>query len=322
MHMAKAGAQRPTDFTDHSRTVHKPIPIVLHADIDDAVDSELRTLVNGKNIKYLSIAPGTNAKVDLTRGPGLAQLLSTAREGDWNWGRVYYDHHNDRAWFSQLDRRVFRGIRHLFHPTVHEYATFTTLQCFRPEVRKVTHPNFQQPVVIKFSPFEALIDPFERETIAYQWLSGQNFVPDFLGHVSEHGRVIGFILEYVPKASPAGPGDLKSCMKVLTRLHDLGIKHGDLNRYNFLIREDGEAVLADFATACKCERPSELEKEKWELSWFLSDDICGNRSYPSTRVEGAKTLLPAPPNPKNSCGASEDRMAPLRCEKLSVSTTA
>lgn len=46
----------------------------------------------------------------------------------------------------------------------------------------------------------------------------------------------------------------------LTRLHVWGIKHGDVNRFNFLIR-DSRAILVDFDTARKCDDSNLLVEE-------------------------------------------------------------
>lgn len=61
----------------------------------------------------------------------------------------------------------------------------------------------------------------ENETTAYQWVSGHNIGPQFLGHLTEDGRVIGFLMEHIPNARHAGPQDLEICREVLSRLHDL-----------------------------------------------------------------------------------------------------
>lgn len=92
------------------------------------------------------------------------------------------------------------------------------------------------------------------------------------GHLTEgkDGRVVGFVTEWVQDARAAGPGDLESCKKALGRLHELGIKHGDTNKYNFLVREGHDVVLVDFETAKKCS-PQEIEVEMNALNESLED---------------------------------------------------
>ena len=64
-------------------------------------------------------------------------------------------------------------------------------------------------------------------------------------------------MERIADARHAGPQDLESCQRTLSRLHRLGIHHGDINRFNFLIR-NSEAVLIDFDTARKCDNDDAL----------------------------------------------------------------
>lgn len=52
-------------------------------------------------------------------------------------------------------------------------------------------------------------------------------------------------MEYIDGARFADIGDLAACQEILSRLHSLGIKHGDVNKYNYLIR-GGKAMLVDF----------------------------------------------------------------------------
>ncbi len=88
--------------------------------------------------------------------------------------------------------------------------------------------------------------------MAYCYIENQGIGPRFLGHVTEAGRVIGFLMEYVAGRA-AEVEDLEWCQSVLARLHGLGLKHGDINKHNFLIRAGtGEAVLVDFETTAKC----------------------------------------------------------------------
>jgi hypothetical protein len=47
------------------------------------------------------------------------------------------------------------------------------------------------------------------ETTAYQWISGHNFRPQFLGHLTEkNGRVIGPLMECITDAQHAGAEDI------------------------------------------------------------------------------------------------------------------
>ncbi|KAK5625492.1 hypothetical protein RRF57_001208 [Xylaria bambusicola] len=111
---------------------------------------------------------------------------------------------------------------------------------------------------------------FEAETIAYEWIEGKGIGPRFLGHLTEAGRVFGFVMEHIDGARTAESQDLAACQRVLVKLHALGVKHGDINKHNFLIR-NGEAVLIDFETAQKCSEKAELGSEYKHLELSLRD---------------------------------------------------
>ena len=82
--------------------------------------------------------------------------------------------------------------------------------------------------------------------------------------------MIGFLIERIADARYSGPEDLILCQDVVARLHSLGIRHGDLNRHNFLI-SSGRATLIDFDTARRCDSEDELKTEFESLPERLAD---------------------------------------------------
>ncbi|KAF4763109.1 hypothetical protein N7455_010847 [Penicillium solitum] len=90
----------------------------------------------------------------------------------------------------------------------------------------------------------------EDQTAGYRLIEDYDIGPRFLGYPLEDGRVIGFLMERIANARHAGPQDLDIFQQTLAQLHALGIKHGDVNRFNFLIR-DSRAILSDFDTTRK-----------------------------------------------------------------------
>lgn len=52
--------------------------------------------------------------------------------------------------------------------------------------------------------------------------------------------------------------------------YDLGVRHGDTNRFNFLVR-DSKATLIDFDTAQKCDDRNLLLQEFENLTECLKD---------------------------------------------------
>ncbi|UKZ76475.1 hypothetical protein TrVFT333_004180 [Trichoderma virens FT-333] len=107
---------------------------------------------------------------------------------------------------------------------------FKELRRLRQNIYVVTHPLFDQALFIKLAQFPWQIPFFEAETTAYEWIVNQGVGPKFIAHLTEAGRVIGFVLEYIEGARSADVGDLVACQDSLAQLHSLGIKHGDINK--------------------------------------------------------------------------------------------
>ncbi|KAL4812919.1 hypothetical protein BDW67DRAFT_178279 [Aspergillus spinulosporus] len=75
-------------------------------------------------------------------------------------------------------------------------------------------------VVARFARFCWKIQYIENETT-------------FLSHLTENGRMIGFLMELITDGRHAGDQDVETCREVLSRLHDLGVQREDTNRFNF-----------------------------------------------------------------------------------------
>ena len=54
-----------------------------------------------------------------------------------------------------------------------------------------------------------------RKTTAYKWIDGHNIGPEFLGHLTEDGRVFGFAMRKIETARYATPDDLDICRQAL-----------------------------------------------------------------------------------------------------------
>lgn len=67
-----------------------------------------------------------------------------------------------------------------------------------------------------------------------------------------------------------GRRDLATCQNILAKLHALGIKHGDINKHNFLVNNEN-VVLVDFESVQKCSVKEELESEYRYLEQSLKD---------------------------------------------------
>ncbi|KAK5997053.1 hypothetical protein PT974_02404 [Cladobotryum mycophilum] len=227
-------------MADHSRNIQ-----VLQASVDPEYESEFRILVDGKSIKYLAIDGGLYEQDDMCFGPSLIALLPPLPLGDWNQGRISRDPTTGRAHFSAASESRLLGK-------------------LRTNLYEATCPRFNSPVVVKFARFAWEVPQLEQETVAYSWIEGHNIGPDFLGHLTEQGRIIGFIMSRVADGHHAESHDLSLCHQALSRLHQLGIKHGDINKYNFLIHQR-KVTLIDFDNASRTASAQELEGELGDL---------------------------------------------------------
>lgn len=125
-------------------------------------------------------------------------------------------------------------------------------------------------MIAKIARFEWEIPRAEQETRAYQLLEGSGLAPRFLAHVHENGRIVGFLLEKTEGRS-ASIQDLSACETALGKLHELGLVHGDVNRYNFLVTEEGVKLL-DFERLRENASPESMSKELENLRAELIDE--------------------------------------------------
>lgn len=108
------------------------------------------------------------------------------------------------------------------------------------------------------------------ETEVYQVLEGTGIAPRFLAHVTEGGRIVGFLVEYLQDARQPRLSDYKAVADVLGKLHAKGIAHGDAHNGNFLVKPDGTAVMIDFELAWGCDDQAGFAEEMRELQFQLT----------------------------------------------------
>ncbi|KAM7217205.1 alpha-galactosidase A precursor [Rhypophila decipiens] len=228
---------------------HSPNIQVLQASVDPEYESEFRILVDNKFVKYITIDAGLYDCDDMCFAPSLISLMPPLPPGDWNKGRI--------------SRNPKTGDPH--------FSAFHQGRKLRSNVYEVTCPGFSSTTIIaKFARFEWEVPQLEAETTAYSWIEGQQIGPAFLGHLTEEGRVIGFLIGQVTGCRHAKPEDLPLCRSVLSRLHKLEIKHGDINKHNFLICDE-KATLIDFDCASRFASCDELDVELHDLHNQLLD---------------------------------------------------
>lgn len=172
----------------------------------------------------------------------------------------------------------FKGVETIWHPHSIDVTTLSIVQEMKTGVFKVKYGEGF--AVAKIARFEFEIPFIENETRVYREIDGQEIGPKFLGHLTENGRTMGFLIEYLT-FRPTSRDDLVACIAVLRRLHTLGLVHGDVNRYNFLMVE-GDARLIDF-DLCVTATEEAMMGELNRVSTELEDD--SGRGAPRDRGE-------------------------------------
>ncbi|KXT08084.1 hypothetical protein AC579_10449 [Pseudocercospora musae] len=126
---------------------------------------------------------------------------------------------------------------------------------YRSNVYEVVYQG--EPAIAKIAAFDWDLQRIDRETWAYSVLDRyqrQNsqscrIAARFLGHLTENDRVMGILLEKL-EGQYASVGRLEACEEALRSFHKMGLVHGDVNRYNFIVaKNSGRVKLVDFEHA-------------------------------------------------------------------------
>jgi predicted Ser/Thr protein kinase len=244
---------------------------LLGASVDpEGGESDLRLLVDGSLVKYITIDGGLYDCEDMCFGPTLASLLPPLQSGDWNQARISRDPATGAPRFTAVLKAALPGITQTWHPLRIDFLELRMGRKLRTNLYEATCPRFTSTVIAKFARFPWEVPQLESETRAYEWIQGHDIGPAFLGHLLEEERVIGFIMARVSDFRHATVEDLPLCHSALARLHQLGIKHGDINKHNFLIH-GGKATLIDFDMASRYASADELADELRRLPGQLRD---------------------------------------------------
>ncbi|KAI0466506.1 hypothetical protein F4859DRAFT_518964 [Xylaria cf. heliscus] len=188
--------------------------------------------------------------------------------GSWNIGQIRRCEDGEIR-FTKLLEKPLEGIDEAFiwHPTKIEFTDFELIGQWGDDHRgrlwHVKHPNFKDtPVFMKIDPWWPRW-AIKNETRAYQRVDGLGIAPKFLGHVTYHGAVIGFITELLEGARSTEKKDEKARIEVVKKLHALGITHGTAHRHNFL-KVGKDVLVVDF-------EESRFDDEATD--WWKNEDI-------------------------------------------------
>jgi hypothetical protein len=230
----------------------------------------LRVLVNDgeqKAIKYVFLESAALPADYHSRSKPVSINLPRLRLGDWDEAYIHLDRHTRTYSISNTTRRSHLELMGFWHPRKIDYLEFTKVETLQPDrLQVVTHADFDAPVLIKIASFPSDVPSLKREAMSYRLLQGSGATPEYLGHVTENGRAIGFISEYIEEVLSIRGRNKQGCLAALHSLHQRGIAHGDAHDGNCLIRKNGSSVLIDF----------ELSVETWSREEFERDlDIMG-----------------------------------------------
>ncbi|KAF2091505.1 hypothetical protein K490DRAFT_52709 [Saccharata proteae CBS 121410] len=264
---------------------------ILHTCIDiEDNNRTIRILTAKKEIKYLTVSH----RIPNVHQAGLPPLPT----GSWNYSQIKLSRNSNTPAFKKAKTLTFPSVTPLWHPDRIEYTSLhtapTSSRTIKRGVELVTHPELNIPCIAKFAPMPWHTVLLTLETRNYHILHKHNINfphdrpigPAFLGHILEHGRAIGFLLEHVADARPATIADLDICREELGRLHALGYIHADVNRYNFLVaRGSKKATLMDFASMRSAEGAEHYKNELEQLKMELGDEDSGKGKPDGDTVE-------------------------------------
>jgi hypothetical protein len=87
----------------------------------------------------------------------------------------------------------------------------------RSNVHEPTSPRFDSTIAVKFARFPWEIGYLDAAAAAFERIQRHQIGPRFLGHLTEEGRVIGFLMERIPE-------DLSVCQQNFVQTTSAGVK--------------------------------------------------------------------------------------------------
>ncbi|KAJ8129594.1 hypothetical protein O1611_g4037 [Lasiodiplodia mahajangana] len=186
--------------------------------------------------------------------------------GTWNVGQIRRREDGEVAVTKTLEMTDLEGIKNTWHPTNIDFAEFAIVGQSKANGRLWTakHPRFNDKLVfVKIDPWLTDVSrrAMETETRAYQLIDGLGIAPNFLGHVTYYGAVIGFILEWVEGAYNSEKADQLDRLAAIKKLHALGISHGSAHHENFL-KIGKDILIIDFESSRFGDRATDEWKKR------------------------------------------------------------
>ena len=238
---------------------------VLSIDLGDFDD--LYRVRRGKRILYLSIrAPSVIPYEDRTESGKILSHLRKLPKWDQDWqtltvAKLGNETHCYENLFSPHRLRESE----LLVPSDKRFdiADLQFVDRVSDRVSLVSHNNI--PSCVKIAKFSHELTYVKQEIWAYSVLIKcglDNIAPRFYGYVYEDrpDRIVGFLMERL-FGRYAVIADLKPCRHIVQQMHSVGLAHGDLNRYNFIVTSDG-AKLVDFEASTFADEEARAQELK------------------------------------------------------------
>ncbi|RGP75760.1 alpha-galactosidase a [Fusarium sporotrichioides] len=229
------------DGTVNPPPMQPPIILFMETSNDGSSESLYRFVIGGQ-IKEITISPGTFDSETL-KSP--IQFLPRLPDSErWTFAHISRDKTSGdlNTFISSRERPP---IRNQWHHTLVDYHDLETGEWLYERTFEVVSHSGILPggnMVAKIARSESEMPLNKRETRAYQLLKDSRLTLRFLGHIHKNGRIIGFLIEKL-EGRCASSDDLAICKAALERVHGLGLLHGNVNRYNFLITDQGVKLL-------------------------------------------------------------------------------
>ncbi|KAI5924345.1 hypothetical protein F4810DRAFT_709680 [Camillea tinctor] len=155
-----------------------------------------------------------------------------------------------------------------WHPMAFEYTEIAKIEQIRVDRGRkedrmwiVQHPSADKRCLMKIAEIPELMGHTKRETEIYKDLEGADIAPQFMGHVMEQGRIVGFLVEWIEDAEePVLEFDTDLLADALSKLHARGILHKDIHAGNFLIK-DNRAYIIDFEYSDWSNKDEDFDEE-------------------------------------------------------------
>ena len=239
--------------------------VLLSLDLDEG--SFLYRIRRDRRVLYILVEETSIlCRYDRSYGPAIIKKLSSIyhewHNNDWTTLTI----HGETDGIYQTSTDEFKPHSLKDSDLMNNYKRFDVVDLeiickHKPQVCVVLNPQLDGGRgILKTANFPHELDYIKREILAYRWLEGSILAPKVLGYASEGERIIGLLIEEIDGRTPELK-DLRACQTALTKLHALGILHGDVNKYNILISKEGP-MFVDFESAIMTTEEAKMGKMK------------------------------------------------------------